>query len=230
MNETSEFLTGFEEKKRLPSNAIIHIDELDKSKTYHFYIYDPNHILNISGKPIQDLGVGNYRYHELHTADLNRWESDLAKFIDIDDSKIIVALPKYFGNYDNNAGRYIDNLYKKTYWKEGGNSYYLTYAVPSWKNWAASIFLGGAKSPENTAKNAPIPGDANRAEIIENKVRVFFDIKIHEMSAFRPSIGLVCLVGLVCLLSAFRPSRNTPNTPLISAPTISQYSCRPRFS
>ena len=33
---------------------------------------------------------------------------------------------------------------------------------------------GGGESPENTAKNAPIPGDANRAEIIANKFHVFF--------------------------------------------------------
>jgi hypothetical protein len=44
------------------------------------------------------------------------------------------------------------------------------------------VWGGGAKSPENTAKNTPIPGGANRAEIIANKFHVFIEIRIHELS------------------------------------------------
>lgn len=49
---------------------------------------------------------------------------------------------------------------------------------------------GGAKSPENTEENAPIPGGANRAEIIANKFHVFFLLKYTKScrpSAFPPS-------------------------------------------
>ena len=68
---------------------------------------------------------------------------------------------------------------------------------------------GGAKSPENIEENAPIPGGANREEIIANKFHVFFLLKYTK---------------------SFLSSRNTPNTQSKSTPTISPCSCRPRSS